>query len=245
MRYILKNSSPQAFEDWKKANVPSEWGNLTNDPKYPEAGIKYYTKRELREALLKEQGHLCCYCQQRVENVESTVIEHVFPRNGEDKALGRDKMFEYENLLACCNGGSKANRERNIEEPDTPSYPEYCDRSKKKKLLPLSPLQPEVETRLTYSRVDDEVRIEPVGEELEASESIESILNLNTPFLKKRRGEAIDGLIFNDIEMLEPISAIEATQILAVFSQAEDDGVEHLPEFFSVKMHFLRLFSGH
>jgi hypothetical protein len=100
-----------------------------------------------------------------------------------------------------------------------------------------------VETRLTYLRTDDKVSIQPVGKDPDASMSIEKILNLNTPFLERRRSEAIVGLIFKDLEMLEPISIEEANQILAAFQQQESNRDEHLPEFFSVKLHFFRLFS--
>lgn len=244
MRHIRKNPAPQAFEDWKKSSNPTEWSDLMNEPLHREAGIQYFTKTELRAALLKEQGHLCCYCQQRIENTESTEIEHLFPRNGEDKVQGKAKMFEYENLMAACDGGSTANRKRRQKEPLTPSYPEYCDRSKKEKVLPFSPLQPDVESRLSYSRMDDKVSIKPVGEDPEVFTVIERTLNLNTPFLEKRRGEAIDGLIFKDQEMLDPVSPAEAAQILAGFQKQKDDRGERLPEFFSVKIHFLRLLSG-
>jgi hypothetical protein len=112
MRHIQKNSSPPEFENWKKANSPTAWGDLINEPKHREEGIVYYTKEELRGELLKEQGHLCCYCQQRIKNEESTVIEHLFPRNGADKERGKAKMFDYNNLLAASDGGSTANREQ-------------------------------------------------------------------------------------------------------------------------------------
>ena len=200
MRYIRKNPSPQAFEDWKNANNPTAWDNLMNQPRHREEGIIYYAKEDLRGELLREQGHLCCYCQQRIENVESTVIEHLFPRNGADKDQGRAKMFDYDNLVAACDGGSTANRDRPSK---IKSFPQYCDKNKDEDLLPLSPLRPDVEARLTYLRSDDKVRIEPVGEDPEALAAIEQILNLNTPFLEKRRGEAIDGLIFKDLENWE------------------------------------------
>jgi len=242
MRHIRKKPSPQAFEDWKKANKPADWSDLMNEPIHRENDFLYYTKEELRSVLLIEQGHLCCYCQRRIENVESTVIEHLYPRNGEDKVQGKTKMFEYTNLMASCDGGALANRERNKKEPDTHSYPEYCDRSKQEKLLPLSPLEPEVESRFNYSITDDKVNI--VGKDAEAISTIQEILNLNTPFLEKRRGEAIAGLIFEDQEKLQIISIEEAKKLLISYQQQEEDADEHLSEFFRVKIHFLQLFSG-
>ncbi len=213
-----------------------------NEPIHREEDILYYTKDELRGVLLAEQGHLCCYCQRRIENVESTVIEHVYPRNGEDKVQGKAKMFEYGNLMASCDGGALANRERNKKEPATPSYPEYCDRSKQEKLLPLSPLEPDVESRFSYSIADDKVTI--VGKDPEAISTIQEILNLNTPFLEKRRGESISGLIFEDQEKLQFISIETAKKLLVSYQQQEENADEHLSEFLQVKIHFLQLFSG-
>ncbi|MCC6281984.1 MAG: TIGR02646 family protein [Saprospiraceae bacterium] len=242
MRFIRKKPSPQAFEDWKRANKPADWSDLMNEPTHREEDVLYYTKDELRSTLLAEQGHLCCYCQRRIENTESTVIEHLFPRNGEDKMQGKAKTFEYSNLMASCDGGALANRDRNKKEPATPSYPEYCDRSKQEKLLPLSPLDPDVESRFTYSIADDKVNI--VGKDPEAISTIQEILNLNTPFLEKRRGEAIAGLIFEDQEKLQFISIETAKKLLVSYQQQEDNAGGHLSEFFRVKLHFLQLFSG-
>jgi uncharacterized protein (TIGR02646 family) len=244
MRYIRKNPSPQAFEDWKKANNPTHWDVLQNEPPHREEGVVYYTKRELRETLLIEQGYLCCYCQQRIENIESTVIEHFYPRNGGDKVQGRAKMFDYNNLLAACDGGSLDNRDR---PSNTPSFPQYCDKNKDEELLPLSPLQPDVESRLIYSqRGLDEVRIDAAfADDTDAVNALEKILNLNTPKLKNLRGKAITGLIFTNPDTGEIIPVAEAKRLLAdMEQQIGDKPGGYLPEFCEVKLHFLRLLSG-
>lgn len=240
MRYIQKSPAPVGFEAWKKANNPTAWSALQNEPKRREEGIVYYSKKELRSELLTEQKHLCCYCQKIIENTITTVIEHLFPRNGEDKAQGKAKMFDYENLMAACDGGSDENRERKAA---TKSYPQYCDKHKDEDLLPLSPLQPDVESRLTYLQIGlDEIIISPVSEDdSEAKRAIE-ILNLNTPKLKNLRGNAIKGEIFQGDEL---ISIEAASSRLAQFEQMANDVLNpHLEEFFGVKMHFLRLLSG-
>ncbi len=240
MRYIRKNPSPRGFEDWKNANTPSAWSDLKNEPKHREEGIVYYTKQELRGELLDEQRHLCCYCQKAIGNTETTVIEHLFPRNGQDKVQGRARMFEYDNLLAACDGGSDDNRDRKAA---AKSYPQYCDKHKAEELLPLSPLQPDVESRLTYLQIGlDEIITSPVSEDdSEAIKAIE-VLNLNTPKLKNLRGNAIKGEIFQKEEL---ISIEEASARLAKFEQmALDISNAPLEEFFSVKIHFLRLLSG-
>lgn len=243
MRYIQKKPSPQAFEDWKQTNAPTQWSDLQNEPRHPEEGIVYYSKRELREALLIEQGHLCCYCQRRIENTIDTVLEHWFPRNGADKKKGKDHQFDYQNLMAACNGGERENQNRPA---GTKPHPLWCDKNKKEQIISLSPLQKDIELRLTYDQVSpDEIRILPANNHDPDVHSTLKILNLNTPYLEKRRGEAVLGLIFKDIEMKEVVSPAEAGILLADLEQKmyELSG-DYLPEFCSVKLHFLRLLSG-
>ncbi|MBP6825227.1 MAG: TIGR02646 family protein [Saprospiraceae bacterium] len=244
MRYIRKKPSPQAFEDWKSANRPRNWSALQNEPHNPEEGVVYYSKNELREALLLEQGHLCCYCQRRIENEPNMVIEHLFPRNGIDKAQGQAKMFEYDNLLAACDGGALDNRNRPSR---IPSYPQYCDKSKNEDIIPLSPLQPDIENKLAYRQIGlDEVGIIPFIEtDMDADLVINDRLNLNVPKLKNLRGKAISGLIFQNPETGELISAEEAETLLsAMEQQTGNPAIEYLPEFCSVKLYFLRLLTG-
>jgi uncharacterized protein (TIGR02646 family) len=92
-----------------------------------EAGINYYSKSDLLQVLLKEQGYLCCYCNRifSKDAVEKSVeflekmreehseknskeseiadapvnIEHVIP-----KSRDVTKTLSYHNLMASCNG---------------------------------------------------------------------------------------------------------------------------------------------
>lgn len=230
MRYILKKSSPLAFEKWKVDKRPTYW--------YKPKG---YPKHKLREALLIEQGHLCCYCQQRIENEEKTVIEHFYPRNGADKAMGLAKMFDYDNLFAACDGGAHDNEERNKRGLAPSSYPLYCDKEKGFKLLPLSPLEPTVEVRFKYVDIGlDEVRISPtVNTDQDAIDTI-GILNLDTPKLKNLRGQAIAGLIYQNGINGDYISIETAQHYLTGYESNMTNSEVYLPEFLSVKIYFLR-----
>ncbi len=100
MKGILKTHEPTEFTNWK-ARANEDWkptyGNLQN----PE-------KAMVRKSLVKEQGFVCAYCCDSIEddNVFTTVIEHFVPQHGpfgdEEKAL------DYENLFACCDGGKRS-----------------------------------------------------------------------------------------------------------------------------------------
>ncbi|EAY30442.1 HNH endonuclease family protein [Microscilla marina] len=88
MKYINKQASPQKFEDWKKKNNPTAW--------QPPGFLKKY--------LLEEQGYICCYCGMRIFDNHYTPIEHLLPK---DKDKYPEKMYEYSNLFASCNGDQK------------------------------------------------------------------------------------------------------------------------------------------
>lgn len=243
MRHIIKAASPPAFEAWKVANSPTTWDALQNEPRHREEGASYYSKRDLREALLIEQGFICCYCQRRIENTERTVIEHWYPRNGEDKVQGASKMFDYQNLMAACDGGENENKAQKASGME--QYPLWCDKNKREFTIPLSPLQLNIESCFQYEQWSiDEIRILPMDNRDEGVETLR-ILNLNTPFLEKRRGEAIAGLIFRDAETNDLISADEAAILLAnLEAQAQVVPIGRLSPHHAVKIFFLRFISG-
>ncbi len=153
-------------------------------------------------------------------------------------------MFEYGNLMAACDGGESENKTQKVSRMK--SYPLWCDKSKRGFTIPLSPLQPNIESRFQYVQVsNDEVRILPSNDhDLEAGETLQT-LNLDTPFLQKRRGEAISGLIIENPETNELISSADAAILLSSLeAQAQEVPIGKLSPFHTTKIHFLRLISG-
>ena len=99
MKQINKSSAPQWFEQWKSDFV--EVNNRQPHYKVDFAGNDsegIERRRMLREALIKEQGKICCYCMRRIYN-NSAHIEHFFPQES-----FRDMDLTYENMFASCNG---------------------------------------------------------------------------------------------------------------------------------------------
>ena len=91
MKRIIKNPDPSVIQELlnfiqseRKVNVIPIYENFRN-------------KNELRESLLKEQGYICYFCMQRIEDSnETTKIAHTFPQN---PILDKDKQkVEKENL---------------------------------------------------------------------------------------------------------------------------------------------------
>ena len=100
MRYISKRIPPVELTEWKQlANADWEptWANFRGSPKQATHGH-----------LVIEQGHICCYCGQRIvarytrderEKFESSHIEHLRPRS-----KWPDLALSYENMMASCLG---------------------------------------------------------------------------------------------------------------------------------------------
>lgn len=131
----IANETKQKIEDWKNeestihqgenptiykkddlnglcsnAGVSGDtvWKYLDNDGR-----SSITNKAEIKKSLLKEQGYICCYCGNRIiKDRNSSHIEHLIPKSKKDNAgnyvqLNKEKVYDYDNLLASCYGGSK------------------------------------------------------------------------------------------------------------------------------------------
>lgn len=217
MKYIVKNyPEPATFTAWKqrKKLTKNDLLRKTNLQKEQSEIWKTFTKskgkKSLKKSLLKEQGFLCCYCQQQIHLNENTQIEHLVAR-GVD-AL---KMFDYDNLLAACDGG-QTEREQHNRDNTIERQPKYCGHAKANHTLTITPLDKDCETHFRYEIQDDTGSIDDVkvwirSSTTEGKDAI-SKLNLNTPKLCNLRGQVIAGYIYD--EQRNYISPQEAQQIL-------------------------------
>ena len=88
MKYIKKCNEPAALIHFKNLATLSWTPSFTN--------LDRPTKDTLREALLTEQGFLCCYCEAEVED-DNSHIEHFIPQS-----RGTVDSLDYGNLLLSC-----------------------------------------------------------------------------------------------------------------------------------------------
>ena len=131
----------------------------------------YPDKDELRDYLLAEQGHICCYCMQRIKK-ETMKIEHWQPQSKYP-----EKQLDYQNLLAACQGNE-----------GKPKQLQHCDTHKGEQEMSLNPL------KLTESiKYSGNGRIYSDAPNIE--QEINDILNLNTQTLVNNRAEIITAVI--------------------------------------------------
>lgn len=190
MKHIKKKPSPEAFELWKETyeakNEPynlaylyeHETGsNIWNALRSSAHPQKNYSKAELKEALVKEQGFICCYCNRAIDIDQQTEIEHFLP-----KAEFRKHTFEYTNLFASCNGFQKDPKPKDL----------CCGAKKGKKMLPISPSDEAIINHFDFTIDGQIIGLTAVGIE------IIEILGLNIDKLVRLREVQIKNFLFLD-----------------------------------------------
>ena len=118
MRKIDKNPAPSSFIAWKTANeteLQKCYETQTGSQIFEflqDAAIR----EDLENALLAEQGYICCYCGMAIERGKMAV-EHFLA-----KSIHKTATFEYENLMASCKCSKNAFfsfKSRDFEHLDT------------------------------------------------------------------------------------------------------------------------------
>lgn len=188
MKRVIKGTEPAVFTDWKNS-ANDDWS-----PTYPT--LQNPQKRKLHEALLLEQGFLCCYCGREIDALTSH-IEHFRPQERyEDLAL------TYHNLHASC-----------LRETE-PGNPLHCGHRKGRwfeETLHISPMDERCEMRFRYLQTGE---IQPATtEDLPATAMIE-VLALDISYLKNRRQSTIVGL-FDEV-FVEQVSDDELDHLVNV-----------------------------
>lgn len=152
-----------------KGEEPKEWKEYRLTP-----GAEYDAKKCLREALYKEQGGICAYCMQRLDNeqkeniITTNRIEHVLSREKHD-----DLKLVYTNMVMCCSGLIKEERIDHI----------FCDRKKKNDDIHFSPLDTKLIASLSYHRSNGKI----FSADAVWQKDIDNVLNLNDRFLMENR----------------------------------------------------------
>ena len=177
MKWIQKQPEPRIFTDWK-ALANDDW-----QPTYRDLGGD--EKQAVKQALMREQGGICCYCERRLTGDDSH-IEHFRPQSNPDiDPLG------FGNMLCSCQ-----NRLQQGE-------PRHCGNSKGDwfdETLLISPLEPGCENRFSYN---GDGHIKPASHEDRAAEETISRLALDIPKLRALRSAVIDPFLDNTLTDIE------------------------------------------
>lgn len=173
MKYIQKQAEPLILTELKQKSNP-DW-----QPSY--ADLRKDERNIIKQALMVEQGYICCYCEQRV-TVENSHIEHFRPQR--DRTVD---ALDFSNMLCSCQNQLKKGEPRhcgNLKE-------HWFDEDKI-----ISPLDPHCETRFKFTA---DGYIEPRQTEDKATQTTIDKLGLDLPKLRDLRKKAIEPFLFDDI----------------------------------------------
>jgi uncharacterized protein (TIGR02646 family) len=206
MRFIPKNPEPASFTTWKqearKYGQLTKWNALQN----PEKG-------DVFSSLIQEQGHICCYCGQRITQ-ERIHIEHLKPRS----ECVEEEMFDYGNFLASCPGYDLDE----TQDPKTNQKQEFCGHKKSNwydASLFVTPLAPDCSKYFRYTASGEILPSTDLDRQAAAKTTIER-LGLNHPKLDRGRNKAIEGLL-QDLELR---TDADLQTLLNVYNQPDADG---------------------
>jgi uncharacterized protein (TIGR02646 family) len=158
MKRIIKGREPQSLLEHRLKSF-ADYDN-------------YSEKDELRESLLAEQGHICCYCMQRI-SADRMKIEH-WQSQDEYEEL----QLDYNNLLGACEGGQ-----------GSPSHLQHCDTKKGNTEITINPLD-------NHRNCEDVIRYLGNGEisddDITINNELNQVLNLNMQTLTNNRKEVLE-----------------------------------------------------
>lgn len=192
MKHIVKHNEPQTFTDWK-ALANDDW-----QPTYSD--LRGATKLAVKHALMAEQGHLCCYCEQRL-TADDSHIEHFRPQS--DPSVD---PLDFGNLLCSCQ--NRINK----------GEPRHCGNRKDEwfdPVLLISPLTPTCEGRFSFTG-DGRIRSASTTDTA-AGETI-SRLGLDIPKLQDLRTKAIEPFLD------ETLSEADMRRFVSGYLQQDSDG---------------------
>lgn len=135
-------------------------------------------KTEVRESLMREQGHLCAYCMrripdERIENEDTDLsdvyIEHWKARSA-NNTTGENEGLDYNNMLAVCSGNEKAPEAIGRRKKRFLT----CDKKRGNSSLTINPLDPATIDTLIYL-TDGTI----CSSDAKIDNDIKTVLNLN------------------------------------------------------------------
>jgi len=151
-----------------KSNEPV---SLTQHRASPHANFDNLSKDDVRNSLLTEQGHICCYCMKRIPEtniIPSTKIEHFLCQ-----ADYPVQELNYTNMMLACSG-----------QEGSPKHLQTCDTRKGNQTLSFNPSD-------QARNIEDLIKYKSNGEiystDKTFNQELETVLNLNVNTLKNNR----------------------------------------------------------
>lgn len=207
MRNINKGVEPRSLTEYR-AKPDAEYDGPRFTP----------VKADIKEQLLKEQGHLCCYCMSRI-TFETMKVEH-----WRSQTRYPDQQLDYANLLGACMG----NEGHDLHE-------QHCDTRKGNSDIRYNPADPS-------HRVEESIHYDGNGvirsEDVRFNEELNEILQLNLWKFKENRKTIVISLFM--VLDRKPGRRTKAELKRMIQKWETPDQAGHLREYCGVAVYYLR-----
>lgn len=189
MKHFVKGNEPVALTEWK-ALANEDW-----QPTYGDMSGE--VKEAVKESLLVEQGHICCYCERRL-SAGDLHIEHLQPQS----SAAVDPL-DYSNMICSCQNQIKR------------GAPRHCGNLKADNTLPITPFDVDCEEHFSYTH---DGRIQPTPQNNPRAQETIQTLGLGLPKLNEMRGQAIEPFLDGDLDAADLVSFVTG------YLKKDDDG---------------------
>jgi uncharacterized protein (TIGR02646 family) len=240
MKKVLKGPEPNGLKNYREGQPTNSWDQFKKSTP---------RKRQVQERLVADQGGLCAYCEIDLKPgtdgaLADLRVEHFHPKS--DDSGPTNWHLDWQNLLACCHGGSQ---KEVVEATDRFTSPDYsCDVPKADQdwdNVILNPLNlPAFPPLFKYRRADgaiqaDEQSCDAAGiDHVRAQASIDN-LRLDAERLRNLRKAGlnhINDLLRREIENGHTPSEARARLARALLRR---NGDQHWPRFFTAIRRYL------
>lgn len=214
MRHIPKGDEPTALARYRQVR----------DASYDGSGFPH---QELREALIRDQRGLCCFCMRRIVSDPAEMkVAHYVPRTV-DSSL----EIAWSNLLGACLGLA--------DRTDRRPANQTCDTRQGSRQLLIDPRKASISSLIDYS-IDGRISITQSSCTKESHEALQrdlnATLNLNHSALRKARREAL-GAAIQQLSRQKPEGPWKRRWLQNRLRDLSDSAV--LPPFFGIIEHHL------
>lgn len=220
MKYIQKGQEPSSFTAWK-ALGDENWSASYSD-------LRGSERTDLHNALLADQGYICCYCGVEVR-LENSHIEHL---PSQSFFTDSAETINYQYLLASCGISEQWRKEKYQKEwtkerfENLLSCSDRCGIKRGDRPISILPLQPDCESFFTYDISNGAIAAKEGLDCGKVASSTISTLNLDTQKLRTLRKAAIDTAIL----LIEDLTEEEMVRLF----KSKNQGGELIPFCFAI-----------
>ncbi|WP_019935910.1 retron system putative HNH endonuclease [Oceanimonas smirnovii] len=250
MKKVLKGKEPDQLKRYRADFPDHNWKQCTQGGSTKTRKQEIRVRRQqIQQQLREDQGGLCAYCEIDLrpaasDGVADLRVEHFHPKS--DNSTDHNWHLDWQNLLACCHGGSRPDV---VEAGVRYSSPDHsCDVPKAEQNwdnLILNPLQlPASPCLFKYQRANGAILVniehcQQAGiEQARAQATIEN-LRLDADRLRRlRKGELdrINELLRNLVQQGKSVEAARSHLARALLRK---DSEQQWPRFFSAIRSYL------